>query len=176
MPRPPVARRRVVRGTLPGVSITREAILTDLDQAGQLVERRVQPDGSFDGWNGRDVLCHLAAYTRVVAAILRSTAEHRLPTSAELYGRELTDQEQALTNLDAINAAVLRAYDGLSYAEALTFWRSMHAQAVSQAARLSAEQLAAPGPSEPRAWSRPHLAEVVTALVEHYAAHMTHGD
>jgi hypothetical protein len=154
------------------VSLSREATVASLEQAGQLVEQRVRPDGTFDGWSGRDVLCHLAAYTRLVAAVLRSTAEQRPPTSAELYGRELTDEEHALTDLDAINAAVLRAHAGLSYAEALVLWRTMHAQAVGQAARLTDAQLAAPGPLVPAHWSRPHLAEVVTALVDHYQAHM----
>jgi hypothetical protein len=156
------------------VSISREATVTSLERAGDLVEQHVRPDGTFDGWNGRDVLCHLAAYTRLVGAMLRSTAEHRLPTSTELYGRELSDEEQALTDLDAINDAVMRAYEGLSYEEALAFWRTVHAQAVTQAARLTDEQLAAPGPVAPPAWSRPHFAEVVTALVQHYEAHMAH--
>jgi hypothetical protein len=61
------------------------------------VEQRVRPEGNFDGWNGRDVLCHLAVYTRVVGAILRTTAEDRVATSVELYGRELTPEELAMT-------------------------------------------------------------------------------
>ena len=42
--------------------ITRVETLADLEQAGHLVEQRVRPDGTFHGWDGRDVLCHLAVY------------------------------------------------------------------------------------------------------------------
>ncbi len=48
--------------------VTRVGTLADLEQAGHLVEQRVRPDGTFDGWDGRDVLCHLAVYARVVGA------------------------------------------------------------------------------------------------------------
>ena len=152
--------------------LTRDAVLTDLERAGQLVEQRVSPDGMFGGWNGRDVLCHLAAYARLVGALLRGEAEGRRPTSTELYGRELREEELALGGLDEVNAAIQRECVGLSYAEALAFWRAMHAQVVGQAARLTDEQLAAPGPAYPAIWSRPHVAEVVGALVAHYAGHM----
>jgi hypothetical protein len=164
----------VVHRYAPEVSITRAATLADLEQAGRLVEQRVRPDGTFDGWDGRDVLCHLAAYARLVGAVLRSCADSRLPVDRELYGRDLTEEEKALTDLDAINEAVRRTYEGLSYDESLTFWREMHAEAVAQAARLTDEQLAAPGPAAPPSWWRPHLADVVTALVEHYQEHMAH--
>jgi hypothetical protein len=136
----------------------------------------VRPEGNFDGWNGRDVLCHLAAYARVVGAILRAIAEDRSPTNIELYGRELTAQELAMTDLDGINAAAQRETAHLSYAEALDLWRSTHAEALAQAARLTDDQLAAPGPSHPASWWRPHLAEGVTALTDHYAAHMAAPD
>jgi hypothetical protein len=117
-------------------------------------------------------LCLLSPSLALLGSAPPPPPEQRPPTSAELYGRELTDEEHALTDLDAINAAVLRAHAGLSYAEALVLWRTMHAQAVGQAARLTDAQLAAPGPLVPAHWSRPHLAEVVTALVDHYQAHM----
>jgi hypothetical protein len=152
--------------------ITRVGTLADLEQAGHLVEQRVRPDGTFDGWDGRDVLCHLAVYARLVGAVMRSTAEKRLPTSAELYGRELTEEEQALTDLDAINEALRSAHAAHSYDEGLAFWRAMHAEAVAQVARLSDAQLEAPGPAAPPNWSRPHLADVVSALIQHYEGHM----
>ena len=147
--------------------------LASLRRARRLVEQRVRPQGNFDGWNGRDVLCHLAVYTRVVAAILRATVENRSATTQELYGRELTPEELAMTDLDEINAAAQRDTAHLSYAEALNFWRAMHAEAMTQLARLSDAQLAAAGPSSPANWSRPHLSDVVTALTDHYAAHMS---
>jgi hypothetical protein len=137
------------------------------------VEQQVRPEGSFDGWNGRDVLCHLAVYARVVGAILRATAENRSATSVELYGRELTSEEMVLTDLDEINAAAQRDTAHLSYAEALSFWLTTHAEAEKQLARLTEGQLTAPGPLSPPNWQRPHLNEVVTALTEHYAAHMS---
>ncbi len=146
--------------------------LASLRRARRLVEQRVRPQGNFDGWNGRDVLCHLAVYTRVVAAILRATVENRSATTQELYGRELTPEELAMTDLDEINAAAQRDTAHLSYAEALNFWRAMHAESVAQVARLSDEQLNAPGPTSPPNWHKPHLKEVVTALTDHYAAHM----
>ena len=152
--------------------ITGAATLADLEQAGRLVEQRIRPDGAFDGWNGRDVLCHLAAYARLVGGVLRGVAENRCPTSAELYGRDLTQEEQAVTDLDAINDAIQREYAMLTYDEALTLWRAMHAEAVTEAARLTDQQLAAPGPAAPANWSRPHLADVVSALVGHYEGHM----
>ncbi len=137
-----------------------------------MVEQNIWPEGNFEGWTGRDVLCHLAVYARVVGAILRATAEDRSPTGVELYGRELTPQESAMTDLDEINAAALRDTAHLSYAEALAFWRARHAEAEKQLARLSDAQLAEPGPSVPPNWHKPHLYEVVTALTEHYEAHM----
>jgi hypothetical protein len=149
--------------------------LASLSRAGQLVERCVRPDGNFDGWDGRDVLCHLAGYARVVGAILRATAEARAPTNVELYGRELTAQELAMTDLDEINAAAQRETAQLSYAQALALWREMHAEALAQAARLTNAQLAAPGPVSPPNWWRPHLAEVASALTDHYAGHMSTG-
>ena len=146
--------------------------LEKLERAGRLVEQHVRPDGNFDGWNGRDVLCHLAVYTRVVGAILRATAEDRVATIVELYGRELTPEELAMTDLDEINAAAQRDTADLSYADALAFWRATHAETLAQAERLTGAQFAAPGPASPANWWRPHLAEVVTALTDHYAAHM----
>jgi hypothetical protein len=146
--------------------------LASLRRARSLVEQRIRPEGNFDGWNGRDVLCHLAVYARVVGAILRATADNREATTVELYGRELTAEEQAMTDLDEINAAAQRDTAHLSYAEARAFWRTMHAEAEAQLARLSAAQLEAPGPIHPPNWHRPHLKEVVTALTDHYAAHM----
>jgi len=137
------------------------------------VEERVHPDGNFDGWNGRDVLCHLAMYARVVGAILRATAEDRSATEGELYGRALTSQELAMSDVDEINAAAQRDTAQLSYAQALAFWRAMHAEALVQLARLSEAQLSDPGPSSPPNWHKPHLHEVVTALTDHYAAHMS---
>ena len=136
------------------------------------MEERVSPDGTFEGWSGREVLCHLAAYAKVLGAALQGVAEGRPLTSSELYGRELTDAELALSDLDEINAAVQSHYAGLTYDEALAFWRATHAQVVAQAARLTDSQLAAPGPPHPPTWSRPHLADVVRALVAHYEAHM----
>jgi hypothetical protein len=147
--------------------------LYQLQHAGRGVEEKVRPEGNFDGWNGRDVLCHLAVYARVVSAILRATAEDRAATTVELYGRELTPEELAMTDLDEINAAAQRDTAHLSYDEALAFWRAMHAEAAAQLARLSPEQLAAPGPTTPPNWHKPHLQEVVTALTDHYAAHMS---
>src|SRR5437879_1809768 len=123
--------------------------LASLRRARKLVEQRVRPEGNFDGWNGRDVLCHLAVYARVVGAILRATAENRAATTVELYGRELSQEELAMTDLNEINAAAQRDTAHFSYAEALAFWRAMHAQAMTQLERLSAEQLSAPGPSSP---------------------------
>lgn len=151
---------------------SRLAIRAELEQAGRLVEQRVRPDGTFDGWDGRDVLCHLAAYARLVGAVLWGVADNRPPTDTQLYGRELTEQERTLADLDAINDALRRECATLSYEEALTFWRAMHAEAVAQVDRLTDEQLLAPGPYAPPSWSRPHLADVVTALVQHYAGHM----
>jgi len=153
------------------VEISSES-LASLRRARRLVEQRIRPEDNFDGWNGRDVLCHLAVYTRVVAAILRATAENRSATTQELYGRELTPEESAMTDLDEINAAAQRDTAHLSYAEALAFWRAVHAEAMTQLARLSDAQLDAPGPTTPPNWHRPHLKEVVTALTHHYAANM----
>src|SRR5438309_9466415 len=56
---------KVVQHCAPGMRITRLEPLAYLEQAGHLVEQRVRPDGTFDGWDGRDVLCHLAVYARV---------------------------------------------------------------------------------------------------------------
>jgi hypothetical protein len=154
------------------VNQNRRDTLASLRRAGDLVEQRVRPAGNFDGWGGRDVLCHLATYTRLVGAILRATAEDRSATNLELYGRELTEQELAMTDLDEINAAAQRETAALSYAEALVFWRAIHAEALTQLARLTDAQLAAPGPASPPGWTRPHLADVVTALTDHHVSHM----
>ena len=61
---------------------------------------------------------------------------------------------------------------GLSYGEALTFWRATHAEALVHAARLTDAQLAAPGPDHPPRWRRPQLADVVAGLVKHCEGHM----
>jgi len=152
--------------------MTQCAVLAALEAAGRLVEARVSPDGTFGGWNGHDVLCHLAAHTRLVGAILAAEADGQPPTEQALYGRALSPAERALDDLDAINAAIQREYAGLSYAEALTFWRTVHAEALRQAARLSDAHLDAPGPALVPRWSRPHLADVVAALVSHYHGHL----
>jgi len=152
---------------------TREQILANLERVGRLVEERAHPGGDFDGWSGRDVLCHLAAYARLVGAILRAEAEGRAATELELYGRELGDAERALSDLDDVNEAVRKEYAGLTYDEALAFWRAMHAEALAHAGRLSDAQLAAPGPDQPPHWRRPQLADVVGALVQHCEGHMT---
>lgn len=154
------------------VTTTRDAALTDVERAGRLLEQRVSMDGSFDGWGGRDVLCHLGAYARLVGAVLQGRAEGRPPTMTELYGRELTDEESAMVELDEVNEAIRREYEALSYDEALAFWRAMHQQVLAQAARLTDDQLAETGPSYPLNWQRPHLVEVIEALVSHYDGHM----
>ena len=154
------------------MSLTREATLAQLDRGGRIVEQRVHPNGTFGGWSGHDVLCHLADYARLVRGVLRGAAENRSPTDTELYGRELSEQERALTDLDAINDAVQREYAALSYQDAFAFWRAMHTQAIDEVARMTDEQLDAPGPSEPPNWWRPHLGEVVTMLVQHYEGHV----
>jgi hypothetical protein len=146
--------------------------LTQLENARQLVERHVRPDGEYEGWTGRDVLIHLGAYARLIAAILRAEAEGRKATDAELYGRELTDEERALVGLDEVNEAVRRQYDALSYDEAWTLWRTMQASVASQLARLTDQQLTAPGPVHPTTWSRPRLVGVVEALINHYQGHL----
>ena len=151
---------------------TREQVLKDVERAGRLVEDRVRPDGDFGGWSGRDVLCHLAAFARVVGAILRAEAEGRVATESELYGRELTDAERAIGDLDEVNEGVRREHAGLSYEDALAFWRAMHAEALLHAARLTDAQLAAPGPDHPPHWRRPRLADVAGALVRHCEGHM----
>lgn len=160
------------------VTSTRDEALTDLERAGRLVEQRVSKDGSFDGWGGRDVLCHLGAYARLVGAVLKGRAEGRPPSTTELYGRELTDDESAMVELDEVNEAIRREYQALSYNEALAFWRAMHQQVLAQAARVTDDQFAEPGPSYPPNWHRPHLVEVIEALVSHYDGHMggSHGD
>jgi len=147
-------------------------VVADLEGAGRLVEARVRPGGDFDGWSGRDVLCHLAAYARLVGAILRAEAEDRVATEAELYGRELSAAERALSDLDDVNEALHREYAALTYEAALAFWWSMHAEALAQAARLSDARLSSPGPTHPPEWRRPRLADVVAALVQHYRGHM----
>jgi hypothetical protein len=160
------------------VTTTRDEALTDLERAGRLVEQRVSADGNFDGWGGREVLCHLGAYARLVGAVLQASAEGRPPTTTELYGRELTDEESAIVDLDGVNEAIRREYEALSYNEALAFWRAMHKQVLTQAARLTDNRLAEPGPSYPPNWQRPHLVEVIEALIAHYGGHMggRHGD
>jgi DinB superfamily len=152
---------------------TRQRVLDDLARAGRLVEARVHPGGDFDGWPGRDVLCHLAAYVRLVGAIMRAVTEGRAATEPELYGRELSDADRAIGNLDEVNEALRKEYAGLSYEEAVALWRAMHAEALAQCARLSDAQLAAPGPDQPAHWRRPQLADVVSALVHHYEGHMS---
>jgi hypothetical protein len=154
------------------VAPTRERILADLERVGRLVEHRVHPVGDFNGWSGRDVLCHLAAFARLVGAILRAEAEGRAATEPELYGRELTDAERAVSDLDEVNEAVRAEHAGLTYAESLAFWRAMHAEALAQASRLTDAQLAAPGPHYPPRWHRPQLADVATALVRHCEGHV----
>jgi hypothetical protein len=154
------------------VSPIRDEALTDLERVGHLVEQRVSEGGSFDGWGGREVLCHLGAYARLVGAVLQGEAEGRPPTTTELYGRELTDRELAMLGLDEVNEAIRREYEALSYDEALAFWRAMHAQVLAQAARLTDDQLAEPGPSYPPNWWRAHVVEVVEALIAHYEGHM----
>jgi hypothetical protein len=152
--------------------VTQAEVQAALERARQVVEDRVSPDGTFEGWSGREVLCHLAAYAKVIGGALQGVAEGRPPTNSELYGRELTDAQLALSDLDEINAAVQSHYAGLTYDEALAFWRAVHAHVMAQAARLTNTQLAMPGPPDPPNWSRPALADVVTALVAHYEAHM----
>ncbi len=150
----------------------RAETLERLAGASMLVERRIRPDGRYEGWNGREVLCHLAAYARLIGAALRGVAEDRTPTETELYGRSLTADERRVADLDDVNAAVQREYAGLSYEEALAFWRRMDANVAAQIARLSEGQLAAPGPAVPPHWTKPHLVDIVTALIGHYEGHM----
>jgi hypothetical protein len=118
------------------------------------------------------LLCHLGAYARLVGAILAAEAEGRSATARELYGRDLTDAERAMVDLDEINEALRGEGARLRYDEALAFWREMHASALAQIARLDDDQLVAPGPSFPPSWRRRHLAEVVDALVRHYEGHV----
>jgi hypothetical protein len=153
--------------------VSRVEAAAELRRAGEHVELLVNGDGTYGGWSGHDLLVHLGAYARVVGALLRAAADDREPTNPELYGRELSEAELAITDLDDINHAVIREHAHLSYAEALGFWRSMHQQAAAQLERLTDEQLTRPSPAYPPHWWRPHLAELVTTLSAHYDAHMT---
>jgi Mycothiol maleylpyruvate isomerase N-terminal domain len=155
------------------VSRTRDDALSDLQRVGRLVEQRVSPGGVFDGWGGRDVLSHLAAYARLVGAVLKGQAEGRRPTISELYGRELIVEELAMVGLDEVNEAIRREYEALSYQGALAFWRAMHERVLAQATLLTDEQLAAPGPSYPPNWWRPHFVDVVENLISHYESHIS---
>ena len=155
------------------IPLGRGQVLAQLDRAGRLVESRVRPDGDFGGWSGRDVLCHLGAYARVIAAMLQAEAEGRQPTETEMFGRDLTDAERAMTDLDEINEAIRRQSASLSYDAALALWRAAHAAVIAQTSRLTEEQLLAPGPTYAPAWSRPRLFEVVTALIQHYQGHIS---
>src|SRR4030088_2298890 len=105
------------------MSLTRDEVMAGLERAGRLVEGGVRPGGTFDGWSGRDVLCHLGAYARLAGAILQAEAESRQPSTSELYGRELSNEELAIVGLDHVNEAIRREYEGLSYDQALAFWR-----------------------------------------------------
>jgi hypothetical protein len=144
-----------------------------LRRVGQLVEQQVTPEGTYGGWSGHDVLVHLGAVTRLVGAFLRGAAEHRQPTPTELFSRELTPAEQAMTDLHQINQAVVDEFAHLSFDAARDQWRWLLHDALAQAARLSEEQWAAPGPDYAPQWRRPHLSEVVTRLAAHYDAHLT---
>ena len=154
------------------MATTRQQVLDDLARAARLVEDRVHPGGDFGGWSGRDVLCHLAAYARLVGAILRAEGEGRAATEPELYGRELTDVERTIADLDEVNEAVRQEHAALTYEEALAFCRAMHADAAAHAARLTDAQLAAPGPDQPPGWRRPRLADVAAGLVRHSEGHL----
>jgi hypothetical protein len=153
--------------------LTREETVAMLDAGGALMEGRVRPEGTYDGWDGREVLVHLAVYARVVGALMRAKAEAREATAVELFGRELTDEELRL-DLDGQNAAVQREYVALGWAEALAFWRLVHAQVRAQVERLSDAQLAAPGPGHLPGWASPHLSDAVVALCRHYQGHVSH--
>jgi hypothetical protein len=150
----------------------RDEVLADLRGAGELVEERVAPEETFGGWSGHDVLVHLAAYTRVVCAIVRGVAEGRDPTEAELFGRELTEAERAMSDLDAVNQAVVDEFAHLSHGEALAMWRDVVSELQAQAGRLSEEQLAAPVPETAPNWQADHLYELVARVGRHYHAHM----
>ena len=149
-----------------------DELLGRLAETRQLVETRVRATGEYEGWTGRDVLTHLGAYARVIAAILRAEADHRTATDVELYGRELTPEEGSLVGLDDVNEEIRREYDSLSFDEARSLWRTTHADVVSQLARLTTTQLTAPGPAYPAQWTRPQLADVVEALISHYRGHL----
>src|SRR5437773_1090578 len=129
-----------------------DQILVELDRTRILVERRVRPAGYYDGWSGKDILTHLGAYARLIAAILRAQAEGRQATDAELYGRELTTDERAVGGVDEVNEAIRREYEALTYDEALALWQMLHAEVATQLARLTDAQLAAPGPAYPPQW------------------------
>jgi Protein of unknown function (DUF1706) len=117
------------------------------------------------------VLCHLAPVARLVAAVLAASAEQRQPTEQELYGRNLTEAEWRITNLDEINEAIQAEYAHLTFDEALAFWRSQHARVVLAVERLSEEQLEAEN-SYPLAWARPHLYRVIDSLLAHCRGHV----
>ncbi|MBV9354742.1 MAG: maleylpyruvate isomerase N-terminal domain-containing protein [Chloroflexi bacterium] len=155
----------------PPTALTRDQAIALLVPTARLVEGRVRPDGSYEGWSGREVLIHLAVYARVVGALLQAAAEARQPTAAELFGRELSAEELRL-GLDEQNALAQQEYAALDFAQALTFWRSMHARVMAQLGRLTDAQLAAAGPTYPPTWTRAHLFDVAIALAEHYQAHM----
>ena len=71
-----------------------------------------------------------------------------------------------MTDLDEINAATQRETAAITYDQALDWWRATHAETLAQLARLTPDQLAAPGPRYPPNWSRAHLADIVTALTD----------
>ncbi len=151
----------------------RAEIEATLRQAGDRVEQEVTPNGVYGGWSGHDVLIHLGGYTRLVGALLRGVAEEREASESELYGRELTPAERAMTDLNAINQAVIDEYAHLTYEEARALWQGLHRQAMAELGRLSDDQLALQTPEHAARWQRPHLSDVVTSLCAHYDAHLS---
>jgi DinB superfamily len=152
------------------VTNQRDRTIAQLQRAESLMRSRI-PGGRHGGWDDAEVVWHLTAYTRAVAAVLRGAAEARQPSSAELFGRELTADELSL-ELDEQNEAIRRQYADQAR-DAIAEWRSQLQAATGQAVALSDEVLEAPGPTYLPAWTRPHLYEVVDALVSHYEAHLS---
>jgi hypothetical protein len=110
------------------------------------------------------VLCHLAPFARLVGAVLAASDKPQRATEVALYGRDLTEAERRMTDLDEINQAFQDEYAHLSFDEAVEFRRDQLATVVLEVERLCDEQLAEKTTYTP-SWERPHLYLVIDTFL-----------
>lgn len=137
-----------------GVDVTKAEIVDALGRAwgrwdelaGQIPRDRMTESGMTGDWSYKDVLAHLMAYERYIAALVRSTATGNEPTSMDLFGTPESPDYSSITTEHDQNALIYDLYRDWTLTEAENEALRVRKHLLGAIELLPENQLNAPAP------------------------------